>query len=849
VRNSLSLFRPSRLAQLAVAATVAAAVAVTGLGTAKPTVSEAATLPAGFQETVAISGLVNPTSIRFASDGRVFVGERSGMIKVFDSLSDKTPTVFADLRTQVHSFWDRGLTGMALDPAFPVRPFVYVAYTYDAAIGGTAPRWGKPGDTADNCPATIGATKNGCVVSGRLSKLTAEGDTMAGSEQVLIEDWCQQFPSHSTGDIVFGADGALYMSGGDGASFNWTDNGQVGNPCGDPAGDGGAFRAQDQRTPGDPTGLNGSIIRVDPDTGAAMPGNPQAGSADENAARTIATGVRNPYRMTARPGTDEVWFGDVGWADWEEINRITPSASMTDFGWPCREGAVASGAVGGKSYGEYAQCKKYTTGYTNPHYPMFHRSAIVAGDGCNNTGSSSTTGLAFYNGGNYPAQYDGALFFADYSRRCIYAMPKGANGLPDPNKRHVFVQAAAYPVDLEIGPNGDLFYVDITGGTIRRVRYYNGNQPPTALAKATPPNGPAPLTTTLDGTGSADPEKGELRYDWDLNSDGAYDDATGATVEHTFTEEGSFPVGLQVTDPQGSIATDTIIVTAGNSPPVPIIDTPKVGATWAVGDSVQFSGHASDADEGTLPGTSLTWSLTIEHCATTNIESCHAHPISEWEGTDTASFDAPDHEYPSHLVLKLTATDADGATSTVERELYPRTVKANARVNWAGLQLRLDGAVMPNGGETVIAGSTHTISAPETQVVGGVTYQFAGWSDGGEATHNIVANGVAPLATYRVTTNMKASVSAGSIKKGQAVTVTGQLLRGNVAVGGLTVQVYSRPSWSNGAWVLAGNLKTAADGKAKLTQKPAKNTEYQFRFTGSGGHLASQSPIVRMSVR
>jgi glucose/arabinose dehydrogenase len=848
VRTSLLLFRPSRLAQLAVTLTVATAVVMTGLGAAKPAASEAATLPAGFQETVAFSGLVSPTSVRFASDGRVFVGERSGVIKVYDSLSDRTPSVFADLRTNVHSFRDRGLTGMALDPAFPVRPFVYVAYTYDAAIGQGAPRWGRPGDTADNCPAEVGATTKGCVVSGRLSKLTAEGDTMAGAEQVLVNDWCQQFPSHSTGDIVFGADGALYMSGGDGASFDWTDSGQVGNPCGDPAGQGGAFRAQDQRIGSDPVNLNGSIIRVDPDTGEALADNPQAGSADLNARRTIATGVRNPFRMATRPGTDEVWFGDVGWADWEEINRITPGGRMTDFGWPCREGAA--GAVQAKySYSQYALCKQWTTGYTNPYYPMYHRASIIAGDKCTNTGASSTTGLAFYNGGNYPALYDNALFFADRSRGCIYAMPKGANGLPDPNKRLVFVQGAASVVDLEIGPNGDLFYVDIEGGTIRRVRYYNGNQPPVAVARATPPNGPAPLVTTLDATGSADPEKGALSYAWDLNGDGAYDDATGATVEHTVSEEGSFPVGLQVTDPQGSISTDTVIVTAGNMPPVPVIDTPAQGATWAVGDDVKFSGHATDLDEGDLPGTSLTWSLTIQHCATLALESCHAHPITEWAGTGAASFDAPDHEYPSHLVLKLTATDADGATASTERALYPRTIKAGATANWAGIRLYMEGALIPVGGVTVIAGSAHTVSAPESQVVGGLTYQFASWSDGGEPTHNIVANGKMPVATYRAVTSIKGSVSAGSIRRGQPVTVNGQLLRGNIAIGAMPVQLYSRPAWSNGAWVLADNLKTAANGTVKLTQTPVKSTEYQLRFTGSGGHLASQSPIVRMSVR
>ncbi len=75
-----------------------------------------------FPGDVAFSGLTNPTVVRFASDGRVFVAEKSGLIKVFDNLSDPTPTVFADLRTNVHNFWDRGLLGMALDPELPAEP-------------------------------------------------------------------------------------------------------------------------------------------------------------------------------------------------------------------------------------------------------------------------------------------------------------------------------------------------------------------------------------------------------------------------------------------------------------------------------------------------------------------------------------------------------------------------------------------------------------------------------------------------------------------------------------------------------------------------------------------------------
>jgi glucose/arabinose dehydrogenase len=94
-----------------------------------------ATLPANFQESVVFSGLDRPTAVRFASDGRVFVAEKRGLIKVFDNLSDTTPTVFADLRTNTHDFWDRGMLGLALDPNFPTAPYVYVSYTYDAPPG------------------------------------------------------------------------------------------------------------------------------------------------------------------------------------------------------------------------------------------------------------------------------------------------------------------------------------------------------------------------------------------------------------------------------------------------------------------------------------------------------------------------------------------------------------------------------------------------------------------------------------------------------------------------------------------------------------------------------------------
>ena len=704
----------------------------------------AATLPPDFQEQVVFTGLVQPTNIEFAPDGRIFVAEKRGTIKIFDNLADTTPTIFADLSTNVHNVWDRGLFGLALAPNFPADPWVYVLYTLDAPPGQPAPVWN------DACPNANDGT---CVVTGRLSKLQANGNVMTGSEQVLITDWCQQYPSHSIGDLHFGADGALYATGGDGASFSATDFGQLSNPinpCGDPPGgamtppsaEGGALRSQDLRTPADPTTLDGAVLRLDPVTGAAMPGNPLIGSADVNARRIVAYGLRNPFRFTFRPGTNELWINDVGWNTWEEVNRITnPTAGVTNFGWPCFEGA---GRMASYDSANLTICENLyaSGGQTGPYMAYNHNSTVVAGESCP-AGSSSITGSAFYpaSGGPYPAAYQGALFFADYSRNCIWAMkPQTPGGLPSPNNIETFVAGAAGPTDMAIGPGGELYYTDLNTGTVRRIRYFPANQPPVALISASPTSGSAPLTVNFTGTGStdADPaDQGRLQFRWDFTSDGAIDAIT-PTATFTYQTAGLYTASLTVVDTLGAASTTTVAITPGSSVPTAFMDTPSVGLTWAVGDTINFSGHATDPEQLTLPTSALTWQLRMQHCSSAN--NCHSHVLQDWTGVASGSFIAPDHEYPSYLELQLTATDASGLASTVVRRLDPKTVTLTFAAAPAGLRITVGPATLSTPfSVTVIQGSTVSVSATTPQKLRGKWYHFAIWSDSGAQTHIITA--------------------------------------------------------------------------------------------------------------
>ncbi|MDX6666640.1 MAG: hypothetical protein QOK04_20, partial [Solirubrobacteraceae bacterium] len=681
-----ALLRWARRASLLVALVLALA----------PSSAQSATvLPPNFRETTVFSQLDTPTAVRFAPDGRVFVALKKGLIMVYSSLTATNPTVFADLRNNVYDYWDRGLLGLALDPSFPTKPYVYVLYTYDAPIGGTAPTWN------DACPTPPGGSTDGCVASARLSRLTASGNVMTGPENVLINDWCQQFPSHSIGTLQFGPDGALYAGAGEAANFNLTDYGQKGsppNPCGDPpagvggaqtppTAEGGALRAQDLRTGSDPAGLDGSIIRVDPATGAALPDNPNAASSDANARRIIAYGFRNPFRFTFRPGTDELWIGDVGWNTWEELNRdVGPTASVKNFGWPCYEGNARQDGYSGLSLNICNDLYAQSGAVTAPYYTYNHSAKVVPGESCP-TGSSSITGTAFYGTGSYPSSYNGTLFFADYSRNCIWAMAKGANGLPDPNAITTFAAGAATPVNLEIGPGGDLFYVDLVTGTVRRIEYSggSGNRPPTAVAKATPTSGAAPLTVAFDGTSSSDPDAGDtISYAWDLDGNGTFTDSTAATPSYTYTTAGTYTARLRVTDSSGATATDSVTITVG-SPPTATIASPASTLTWKVGDTINFSGSASDPQDGQLPPSALSWTVLLHHCFDPN--TCHTHQLQTFNGVSSGSFAAPDHDYPSYLEIQLTATDSSGLKDTKTVRLDPQTVALSFASQPSGMQV------------------------------------------------------------------------------------------------------------------------------------------------------------------
>ena len=727
----------------------------------------------GFTVTTELSGLNYPTNLELAPDGRVFVAEKSGRVVAFDGLDDTTPAVVVDLGGDIHNYEDRGLLGLEVDPGFPTDPYLYVLYTLD------------PGDSwGDACPSPPGTFDDGCVVNARLARLTVDADNhMVGDELVLLEDmWCAQFPSHTVGDLEFTPDGALLVSAGDGADYNSVDYGQRGgsagsptpaNPCGDPPGGtgvaltaptarGGALRSQTLTGPGTTHTYDGSILRVDPDTGAALPDNPLVGGDDPVDDRVIAHGFRNPYRMAARPGTGEVWLGDVGWGTWEEVNRIPDPADgvVENFGWPCYEGFERQSSYGavGLDVCEDLYDGTTATALTDPYYAYRHGQVPDPGHcgGDEGDNGAAVTAVSFYDapggtGGGYPAAYDGALFFGDYARRCIWAMKPDASGTPDPTQVETAV-VGAYVVDIEAGPGGDLFFVDILEGTISRLSWVGSDVPPRASIEATPDNGPLPLAVQLDGSESTSGVPGALTYAWDLDGDGEYDDSTAASPAHTYTTAADVTVGLRVTNAEGLSDTATTVVHAGNSRPQPVIAAPTSGTLWQAGQTLALEATATDPDGGTVAASTYEWQVDLHHCSTPT--DCHVHPLQTITGQPSASIVTPSHEYPAYLELTLTVADGSGLTGSTSLRLDPATVDVQFATQPSGLTLGVGSHVATAPfTQTVIVGSNVTVAAPTPQVSGGVSYGFSSWSDGGARVHDVTVTAPATFtAAFAPTT-------------------------------------------------------------------------------------------------
>jgi glucose/arabinose dehydrogenase len=723
----------------------------------------------GFQLIDVASGLTLPTSVAFTASGHMFVAEKRGTIKAYTSVdaADTTaPTTVIDLSADVYEHADRGLLGMTVDPQFDVgRPYVYALYSAEAPLFGDNPH------TLDSCSLD---GDDGCVIPSKLVRITVDTTTLraTGTPVVLASNWCSQYSSHSIGDVKFGADGGLYASAGEGASFTNVDYGQqhgatLRNPCnGPPTGlgvlptpptaAGGALRAQSAAVPvpGFHASSDGAVIKIDPDTGAAFPTNPWASDPDPERAKIVGYGFRNPFRLASRPGTTEMWVADVGWHEWEEIDPIHSTASRGEnFGWPCEEGPgplVAYQAVG------LDLCTRLydDPSLLTPSFYMYeHRDNVVPGDGCPTHGSSAAAGLAFYEGGAYPSKFVGGLVFSDYARGCTYLFPQGADGQPDPTRAEPIIRGFN-AVDLELGPGGDVFEVDHNNGKVVRL-IYDTNTYPTPSIKASTTKGSAPLTVTLDGTHSSDPDPGDtLTYAWDLDGDGEFDDSTAPTTSVTFAQDGVHTVRLQVTDSHGAHRATSVTIEVGDQYPRLVFTSPAASLTWSSGDAITFAGSATDPQDGPLPPSALHWTATLHHCVDGSTTDCHLHPLATWDGETGDSFLAPDHEYPSYIELTFTATDSDGNSVSESRELHPSSVQLRVLSDPPGATVVVGEHLGPTPlALTLIKHSRTTVIATQHQTIGGVGYDFVGWSDGGAAIHDITPDASGTLiATFAPST-------------------------------------------------------------------------------------------------
>jgi glucose/arabinose dehydrogenase len=620
------------------------------------TAAAAATLPTGFTESLVASGLSSPTTMAFAPDGRLFVAEQGGALRVI-----KNGTLLSTpfLTLPVSSDGERGLLGVAFDPGFASNGFVYVYYT------ATSP-----------------------TVHNRVSRFTASGDTaVPGSEVAILDLETLEASIHNGGALQFGPDGKLYVAVGE--NGNSANAQTLGNRL-------------------------GKMLRVNKD-GSIPTDNPFFSSATGANRAIWALGLRNPFTFSFQPGTGRMLINDVGQSAWEEIDD---GIAGSNYGWPATEGPTTD--------------------------PRFRSPLYAYGHGPGNDVGCAITGGAFYDPTTqqFPADYRNTYFFGDYCNGWIRRFD------PATGTATGFATNIAAPINLIVTNDGSFYYLARDAGSVFRVTYTASQEPQITSQPADKTVAVGQSATFTVGASGAAP----LSYQWRQNG-GDIPGATGPSYtlpSATLADNGSTFVAI-VSNAFGSVASNpaTLTVTS-NSPPVATITAPANNTLYSAGDTIAYSGTGSDPEDGTLPPSAFTWQVDFHH-------DTHLHPfVPPTSGVTGGTFTIPRVGETSANVwyrIHLTVKDSAGLTSTTFVDVVPRKVTLSLATSPSGLQVTLDGqpVTAPFSVQGVV-GITRTLGVVSPQTVGGVTYEFVSWSDGGAATHdvNTPASDTTYTATFRV---------------------------------------------------------------------------------------------------
>jgi glucose/arabinose dehydrogenase len=668
----------------------------------------AGTPPPGFVETRVVSGAATtgasaPTAVAYEPGaGHLWVLEKGsgsavGQARVRRRDADTGVVTTALTLPCVDGQGERGLLGIAFSPDF-LEPggasrHVYLYYTRAVTDSGACALSGQPSGARN-----------------RVSRFIESAGTLSGEQVVLDGPYLTSATNHNGGTLRFAPDRTLFISMGD----NNTDSNR--NPLSRDLGD-----------------LRGKLLRIRGD-GSIPEDNPFVGQAGVRP-EIWAWGLRNPFRFSLDPETGTPVIANVGEATWEAVYVGVPGA---DHGYPCLEGRAPFRSCNPAPPAGTVTLPVFVYGHANQTPPVF---------------GNSITGGPVYRGGAFPEEYEGAYFFGDFGAGWIRRGRITSDGrLVDVE---MFMPDATRVVDIVVSPEGCLTWVSIGGDGVREVCHVPGpNGPPRARSTADPVSGAAPLEVRLTGSSSSDPDGDALDFLWDTG-DGQL--LTEADPVHTYDADGVFDVLLTVDDRQQQAnSTDgapPLRIVVGNAAPSAAIDAPAPGTTYDAGSTISFAGSAGDPEDDALPPGAFSWTIAFHHGG-------HEHPVlGPVTGISAGQFTVPtsgEDDTDVFFRIHLTVTDSGaplGASaqlaSTASVDLAPRvaTIVVATEPAGAGLALTLDGAlaVAPFSRDSVV-GFSRTLGAPSPQVIGGRTFEFVSWSNGGSREH--VVSTPATSTTY-----------------------------------------------------------------------------------------------------